>query len=319
MTGAEPIAILGAAGAIGISVAAEFDRRSYRVVGRNRGRLERLFAGRAEIVAADIANATDAERALAGADMAIYCVGLPYPQHALHPVLMRKTVEAARATGLKRMALASSVYAYGKPRTERVAEDHPREPHTRKGRYRKEQEDIALDADRQGGLRTLVLRLPDFYGPHAELSLADQVFKGAVEGKTANWIGPADLPHEFVFVPDVGPVMADLIARDDSFGQAWNLGGAGTITGRDFIAQAYRAAGREPRFRTVGPLMLRLGGLFNPLLREVVEMHYLATTPIILDDSKIQRHLGTVSKKPYGEGIRLTTDWYRTKRDENPS
>ncbi len=315
MTGVDRVAIVGAAGAIGISVAAEFDRRgiSYRVVGRNRGRLETQFGGKAEIVEADISNARDALRVLDGADTAIYCVGLPYPQHALHPVLMRTTVEAARVAGVKRMALASSVYAYGAPRTQRVAEDHPREPHTRKGQYRKEQEDIALGADSQGGLRTLALRLPDFYGPHAELSLADQVFQGALRGTTANWIGPADLPHEFVFVPDVGPVMADLIARDDSFGQAWNLGGAGTITGRDFIEQAYRAAGREPKFRTVGPLVLRLGGLFNPLLRELVELNYLATTPVILDDSKLERHLGSVRKTSYGEGIRLTMEWYRSK------
>jgi nucleoside-diphosphate-sugar epimerase len=315
MTGVEKVAIVGAAGAIGNAVAAELDRRgtSYRVIGRHRGKLEELFAGKAEMVEADIGKTGDAQRALAGVDAAVYCVGLPYPQHALHPVLMRTTVDAALSTGLKRMALVSSVYGYGAPRAGRVSEDHPREPQTRKGRFRKEQEDIALSADGTGSLRTLILRLPDFYGPHAELSLADQVFRGALDGKAANWIGPADLPHEFVFVPDVGPVLADLMAREDSFGQAWNLGGAGTITGREFIAQAYRAAGHEPKFRAIGLLMLRLGGLFSPLLRELVEMNYLATTPLILDDGKLQRHLGSVRKTPYGEGIRRTVEWYRSK------
>ena len=70
-----------------------------------------------------------------------------------------------------------------------------------------------------------------------------QVFSVAVKGGTANWIGTADPPHEFVFTPDVGPVVADLLAREDSFGEAWNFGGPGPITGREFLTAAYRLRG----------------------------------------------------------------------------
>jgi len=316
MTGGSKVAVVGAAGAIGAAVGAELDRRGqpYSVVGRDRTKLDRLFSGKAEIIPADVADPKQAERALAGAHTVIYAIGVPYPQFELHPILMRNTIEAAQRAGVARLAVISSVYSYGAPRTERVSEDHLREPETRKGRRRKEQEDIALAADRPALLRTLVLRLPDFYGPHAEASLADQVFRGALRNKPANWIGSPDVAHEFVFVPDVGPVVLDLASREDSFGQAWNFGGPGTITGREFIAEAYRAAGREPKFRAVGPLALRLGGIFSPLLRELVEMHYLATTPVILDDTKLRRHLGTVRKTPYPDGIRQTMSWYRERR-----
>jgi nucleoside-diphosphate-sugar epimerase len=310
------VAILGAAGAIGHSAAAELARRGipYRVIGRDRTRLAAAFSQPAEVFPADIADVDQTARALAGIETVVYTAGLPYPQHHLHPVLFRKALEAARRAAVSRMVLISSVYGYGIPQTNRVAETHPREPNTRKGRYRKEQEDAALAADGEGGLRTLVLRLPDFYGPHAELSLADQVFQGALKNQTANWIGPADKPHEFVFVPDVGPIVLDLLERMDScFGQAWNFGGPGTITGKEFIAAVYKLAGHEPKFRTVGPMMLRLGGLFDPLLRELLEMHYLATTPVILDDSKLQRFLA-VHKTPYSEGIRTTWEWYKTAK-----
>ena len=306
------VAILGAAGAIGRSTGAELRRRGipFRAVGRDGKKLEGAFSGQAEIRAADINNPDQTARALEGCDTAIYAVGLPYPEHKLHPVLMRTAIDAMRRAGVSRMALSSSVYAYGAPQAERVSETHPREPHTRKGQYRKAQEDAALEADGQSGLRSLVLRLPDFYGPHATLSLADQVFQGAVAGKAANWIGPTDRPREFVFVPDAGPVLLDLIEREDSFGQAWNFGGPGTITGRELIDQVYRAAGGAPKFRRVGLAMLRLAGLFNAELRELVEMHYLAETPVILDDSKLRRHLGEVRKTPYVEGIRQSWDWY---------
>ena len=38
------------------------------------------------------------------------------------------------------------MYPYGKPQTTPVTEDHPRQPHTFKGRMRKEQEDVLLAA-----------------------------------------------------------------------------------------------------------------------------------------------------------------------------
>jgi nucleoside-diphosphate-sugar epimerase len=309
------VAILGAAGAIGHSAGAELRRRGipFRAIGREGKKLEAAFSEQAEIRSADINDPDQTARALEGCDTAIYAVGLPYPEHKLHPMLMRKAVDAMRRAGVSRMALSSSVCAYGAPQAERVSETHPRDPHTRKGRYRKEQEDIALEADGKSGLGALVLRLPDFYGPHATLSLADQVFQGALSGKAANWIGPVDRPREFIFVPDVGPVLVDLLEREDSFGQAWNLGGPGTITGLELINQIYGVAGQVPKFRTAGATLLRLGGLFNPLLREIVEMHYLAVTPVILDDTKLQRHLRGVRKTPYAEGIRQTWDWYKQR------
>jgi nucleoside-diphosphate-sugar epimerase len=309
------IAIIGAAGAIGRVAAAEFRRRHvpHRVVGRSRRRLEAAFGDTAEVVAADISDVAAAQQALKGAGTAIYCVGLPYPEHVRHPALLRSVVEAAQREGVARLVLVSSVYGYGRPQTPQVAETHPREPHTRKGQYRKEQEDVALAAHGQRGLGTLVVRLPDFYGPHAELSLADQVFAAAVKGATANWIGPVDLPHEFVFTPDVGPVLATLLAREDSFGEAWNLAGPGTLTGREFITAAYQVRGLAPRFRTIGPTVLRIGGWVSPLLRELREMYYLQTTPVILDDSKLRRFLGTLQKTPYLDGIRTTMEWYASR------
>lgn len=70
-------------------------------------------------------------------------------------------------------------------------------------------------------------------------------------------------------------------------------------------------AGRKPKLRVASKLSLRLLGLFNPLMRELVEMHYLQTTPVLLDDSALVRLLGNVEKTPYEQGLRLTLDQYQ--------
>lgn len=309
----QKVAIFGAAGAIGRWVAAELERREvpFRVVGRDRAKLEAAFSGMrgAEIMPADLGRREEAAAAARGADTVIYCVGVPYTDFALHPVLMWTALEGASDAGVERMAVVSSVYSYGAPRARRVAETHPREPHTAKGRHRKEQEDIALAWPRP---RALVVRLPDFYGPHAENSLAHEVFRPAVAGGTANWIGPVSTPHEFIFVPDAGATIVELASRPECYGEAWNLGGAGEIVGAEFIQKVFQAAGRPPRFRAAGRRTLKVMGWFRPLFRELAEMVYLQETPVILDDSKLIAALGNVKKTPYEEGIRRTVEFLRS-------
>jgi nucleoside-diphosphate-sugar epimerase len=310
----ERVAIFGAAGAIGQSIAPELERRGipYRAVGRSREKLERAFP-RAEAFPADLSETRSAGAAARGIDTIFYCVGLPYPSHHLHPQLVRTTIEAARMVGVRRLVLVSSVYAYGVPRTSTVAETHPRDPHTRKGGYRKQQEDLVLAAHTPGALETMIVRLPDFYGPHADLSLAELVFTAALAGKTVNWPGVVNAPHEFVFVPDAGSTIVEAASRD-CYGEAWNYGGPSPINTLDFITKVYRAVGRAPKYRAAGKGLLRIIGWFNPDVRELLEMLYLQETPVILDDSKLSAKLGGLQKTSYDEGIHRTVEFLRAGR-----
>jgi nucleoside-diphosphate-sugar epimerase len=304
------IAIFGAAGSIGRFAAPELVRRGHRVrvVGRNVDKLHRDVPGY-EAVAADLADPEQARRAAAGMDAVLYAVGLPYPDFARYTPLMRTAVDAAAAAGVRQLLLISTVYQYGRPRTARVAETHPREPHTRKGIARKAQADVVLGAHRADGLRTAVLVLPDFYGPSLENTYLSAVFAGAVKGTSAPVIGPIDRLHEFVYVPDTAPVIADLFARPDAFdGSIYHLGGAGTIVARDLFSMAYRAAEREPKLFVAGVAIQRLMGVVNPLMREMVEMNYLWTDPVVLDDAKLARVLGPLRKTAYDEGVRAGVD-----------
>jgi nucleoside-diphosphate-sugar epimerase len=311
----ERVAIFGAAGAIGRSVAAVLEQRGipFRAVGRSREKLQKAFGEmkHAEIFPADLADPRGAGAAARGVDTIVYCVGLPYPSHSLHPVLMRTTLESAKLVGVSRIVLSSSVYGYGVPRTARVAETHPREPHTRKGQYRKQQEDLVTEAHAAGAIHGLIVRLPDFYGPDSDLSLANPMIRAALESKTATWYGPVNTLHEFVFTPDAGPVIVDLAERAECYGEAWNFAGPEAIPTVDFITRIYRAMGRAPKYRVLGAGLLKLVGLFNGDAREVVEMLYLQETPVLLDDSKLAAKLGGLRKTSYEDGIRQTLQWMR--------
>ena len=302
------IALFGAAGAVGRSIAAALraEGRPYRVVGRSRPALEREFGADplAEIATWDPDDPESVRAAARGMDTIVHLVGVPYHQFRLHPVVMRQVLDGAVAEGVARLLLVGTVYPYGRPRTLPVREDHPREPHTFKGRMRKAQEDLVLEADAAGRIRGAVLRLPDFYGPGVERSLLHDLFQAAATGRRAKMVGPIDRPHEFAFVPDIGPVVTALAAREEAWGRVWHLAGHGTITQREAAALAFAASGRTPKLMVAGKTMLRLAGLFDPLMRELVEMHYLQTDPVIMDDSALQALIGPVRKTPYAEGIR---------------
>ena len=292
------IALLGATGVMGASVSSALLAQGtrFRVIGRDEAKLKAEFGGRAELATWNPDDGETTRRAFRGLSTIVYLLGVPYHEFKLHPLLMKRVVEAAKAEAVKRIFLIGTLYPFGRARTARINEQHPREPHTFKGRKRKEQEDVLMNSR----LEWCILRLPDFYGPDVESSLLHDIFVAAANGRRANVIGPADVPHEFVFVPDVGPVVAQLLETPGAFNHAWNLGGAGTITQYHVAELAF---GGKPRLRVAGKLMLRLLGLFNPLMREMVEMHYLQTDPLIVDDTALTGLLGPIAKTSYPDGI----------------
>ncbi|MCY1041503.1 NAD-dependent epimerase/dehydratase family protein [Corallococcus sp. bb12-1] len=306
----DTVALFGASGVIGQGVARALQAqgRSYRVVGRSVQGLRREYGAdpKAEIVAWNPEDPASIRAAARGVRTLIYMVGVNYWQFHLHPVLMRRTLDAAIAEGVERVVLIGTVYPYGLPRTERVTEAHPREPNSYKGRMRKEQEDLLLAADAAGSIKGTILRLPDFYGPGTERSFLYRAFIGALKGKRAGLVGPLDAPHEFVFVKDVGPIVTALMEEPRAYGHFWNLAGAGVTTQRKMVQDIYAQAGGPAKMMTMGKGMVRFAGLFDPFMRELVEMYYLLTNPVLMDDSALRALLRTVYKTPYAEGIRQT-------------
>jgi len=179
---------------------------------------------------------------------------------------------------------------------------------------RKAQEDLLLAADASGKIRGTVLRLPDFYGPGIEKSFLHDAFVAALQGRTANLIGPIDTPHEFVFVPDVGPVVLDLAAKPEARGRWWNLAGAGVTSQKELACMAFGFTVKTMKTRVMGKTMLRIVGLFVPMMREMVEMHYLQTTPVLLDDTALLTLLGNVRKTTYADGVKKSIEYLHARK-----
>jgi hypothetical protein len=68
--------------------------------------------------------------------------------------------------------------------------------------------------------------------------------------------------------------------------------------------------GVSPKYSILSRFMVKVGGVFNPTVREVHEMLYQNDSPYIFDSSKYAAAFG-FSGTPYAECIRETAASYR--------
>jgi nucleoside-diphosphate-sugar epimerase len=302
------VGLIGGTGAVGRAIAAVLreQQRDCRVIGRSKASLEKAFGddSHAEL-ATWSADADSAQTALDGVESAVYLVGVPYDRFDLHPKIMQATLQGAIAAGVKRLLLIGTVYPYGLPHTRTVDETHPRKPLAYNAKMRKEQEDLLLAAHGHG-IETVVLRLPDLYGPGMEKSYLTAQFSNAPLGKRSMMIGPIDVRHEWGFIPDCARTVVRVLDEPRAYGTFWNYAGPGEITQREFSDKIYAACGRKPAYFVVNKPLLQLFGLFNPEMRNFAEMNYLMSDPVILNDDRLRGLLGDLPKTSYDEGIRLT-------------
>jgi nucleoside-diphosphate-sugar epimerase len=297
---------------MGHALARAFGEREveYRVVGRNLDTLTREFP-QGQAVRADFLSDEGVDAAAAGVETILYLAGAPYDHFEQHPVMTRNALQAAQRAGTKRFAHVAPVYSYGPARSNPVPESQPHVPNTRKGRYRLEQEQAVENAHGVDGLQTLILHLPDFYGPNADNSIANYFMREAIAGKSAPFIGSRDGEREFLYVPDAAEPFLRLVEDDGAYGRCWNLGGVAPIAAADFARLVFEALGTKPRVQYVPKIGLQAFGLFNPTMRELAEMYYLSEGGFILDDSELIARTGGARKTPYAQGISETIAWMR--------
>jgi nucleoside-diphosphate-sugar epimerase len=240
----------------------------------------------------------------------------PYPEWATQFPALQAGVLAAAEAADARLVSMENVYMYGRPNGQPLTEDRPYAAHTKKGQLRARMARELLAAHQAGRVEVAIGRASDYFGPRggAQSNLGDRVFPAALEGKTASVLGDPDQPHTYTYIPDIGEGLATLGEHPDASGEVWHLpNDPDTKTTRQLIDIIYQHAGHpHGKLRAMPALALRLLGLANPTLRELVEMQYQFAEPFIVDSSKIAAKLG-VHATPAQQALVHTLNTYRTK------
>ncbi|RDS79386.1 NAD-dependent epimerase/dehydratase family protein [Dyella monticola] len=303
-----PVAlVIGANGGIGREACMALKRHGWQV----RALVRSVPSERhgIEWIQGDAMQRADVLAAARSADVIVHAVNPPGYRNwdALVLPMLDNTIEAGKATGA-RIVLPGTIYNFGPDAFPLLREDSPQHPRTRKGEIRAEME-RRLAAATHAGVRSLVLRCGDFFGPHAGNNWFSQGMLST--GKPVTTLRyPADYAHQhaWAYLPDVAETMVRLLERDDALQdvEVFNFGGY-WLDGHA-MADAVRRATGNPHIalRRFPWWLTALAAPFNETVREMRKMRYLWKTPIRLDDAKLIAFLGG---KPYvslDEAVRTT-------------
>jgi nucleoside-diphosphate-sugar epimerase len=262
--------------------------------------------------AADAGDPTAAQAAAEGASVVYQCLNAPYTDWPTRfPPLQRGVLIAAERNEALLVSL-ENLYGYGPTAGRAMTEDLPLAATTVKGRTRAAMTDELLTASQAGRVRIAIGRASDFFGAGITTgtTLGERVFANAVEGKPADFIGNPDLPHTYSYVPDIAAGLATLGTDERAVGGVWHLPGPETVTTRQLLDLVAVDVGHPVGVRTLPKLAVRALGLFNPMLRELVEMSYQFDESFVLDTTRYESTFGKVGT-PLETALTATVDWYR--------
>ncbi|OWR31094.1 epimerase [Saccharibacillus sp. O23] len=308
--------VLGATGGTGKAIAQELTNRGIPVVlfGRSKNKLERLKqelggAASLQVREGDVFEADDVAAAAEGVDTIFHAASIPY--HEMEEKLLpmaRAVLEGAGRAGARLVAV-DGIYPYGRRASvEPIGEDHPKQPHTRKGRTKLAFEQLLFEP-RYDGMPKMIVRLPDYYGPSMnKASYLGQTFEDIAAGRPTVFIGNLSVPREFVYLPDAAVMIVELASREEAYGQNWHIPSVGPASGRRLVELAQQTAGRKSPVFPLGRKALSLMGVFAPVMKEIVEMLYLTEEPLLLSGAKYEALIGPIPATPYEEGVRRTIE-----------
>jgi len=309
---ADDLIVIFGTGPVGCWAARAFVERGLAVRALNRsGRRPALLPAEVELRAVDARDDRQAAGAAAGASAVVQALNPPYHEWLeAFPPLQKSVMAAAERHGARYVSV-ENLYMYDTSAP--IREDARLAPTSRKGELRWRMGEEVMAAHLRGQLRATQLRAADYYGPGVTVSSwGERVFAPLVAGRPAQVTGALDVPHAVAYIEDVGRAIAVLATDDDALGRVWIAPHAPARTQREMVEMAAAAAGVEPRASAMGPFMMRLGGLFVPAAREMVEMMYQFTRPFEVDSSRIERDFG-LTATPLEEGMARTVAWYRAR------
>lgn len=261
-------------------------------------------------MAADLLNTDDVRKAVEGSEIVYVTVGFPYSAKVwkeVWPKFITDVISACKEFNAK-LVFFDNIYMYDPKYLDRMTEDTPIKPPSKKGQVRAEVAQMIMDEAKAGKLTALIARSADFYGPGIKSSsmLNETIIKPLGIGGKANLLGSANSKHSYTYTPDAGKATALLGNTADAYNQVWHLPtAADPFTGAQWTWLISSELGIKPNYQLVNRYMVWILGYFTPIMKEILEMMYQYKKDYIFDSSKFEKRFG-FKPTPYHIGLKET-------------
>lgn len=301
--------ILGSGGAIGTKLAQELTKYTpeIRLVSRNPKKVNEND----ELFPCDLTDRERIFKALVNSEVAYLTAGFEYNTKVWQktwPFVMRNVIDACKQNNTK-LVFLDNVYMYDPNELGFMTEDTPMNPTSKKGTVRKELVNMIFEEVNKGKLEALIARSADFYGPGIKNSvLLETVFKNQKAGKKANWLCSLNYKHSFTFTTDAARATAILGNDPNAYNQIWHLPTApNPMNGKEWIEAFAKEMKVKPKTQLATRLIVKIMGLFMPIMKESYEMLYQYDRDYVFDSAKFEKAYNFKTTS-YLEGIKLVVE-----------
>jgi UDP-glucose 4-epimerase len=303
--------VTGGGGFIGSHIVEELLRRNetVKVIDNfSTGKRENVvpFAGRVEVVEADIPESNNLVDLLKGADYVIHQAAIPsVPKSMIDPIKSHranvngtlKLLVACRDAGVKRVVYASSSSIYGDSPTLPKHEGMMPNPLSPYGAQKLFGEIYCQVFTRAYGLETVSLRYFNVFGPRqdatSQYSGVLALFIPAVlQDKNPMIYGDGEQSRDFTYVKNVAEANLLACTVPGVAGQVFNVACGDRITVNSMLQQINKITGKD-----ITPFYA------DPRAGDI--KHSQA------DITQAKEHLGYQPNVTFEEGLRNTIEWYR--------
>jgi len=300
--------ILGAGGPIGTELAKALTEYTtdIRLVSRHPQKVNPTD----KLMPADLLDAKKVQKAVKGSEVVYVTVGFPYDTKVWQdswPKFIKNVIDACKEFNSK-LVFFDNMYMYDPKYLNRMTEETPIKPPSKKGKVRAEVAQMIMDEVKAGTLTALIARSADFYGPGIKSSsmMNETIIKPLRIGGKANLLGSVNSKHSYTFTPDAGKATALLGNTADAYNQVWHLPTAAEpFTGAQWAWLVASELGVKPSYQRVNRYMVWILGFITPIMKEILEMMYQNKTDYIFDSSKFEKRFG-IHPTPYHIGLKET-------------
>lgn len=142
----------------------------------------------------------------------------------------------------------SSAAVYGEPLKVPISEDHPARPQSPYGLSKLQGEEILRNFAAVYGLKYVILRLFNVYGPGQNPSYAGVItsfLKKTLRSEPLVIYGDGEQTRDFVYVGDIAEVIEFLVREDVFNNETYNIGSGKPVTIRELAKTVMKLVGKD--------------------------------------------------------------------------
>lgn len=300
--------ILGSGGAIGVPLAKELKNFTdqIRLVSRNPKKINVTD----ELYPIDVYDLSQIDKAIAGSEVVYVVIGFEYKLSVwqkIWPSFMTAVISACKAHNAK-LVFFDNVYMYDKSAIPHMVETSTIHAPSKKGQVRQQLHEMIMKEVQNNTLTALIARSADFYGPDNKSSALNiMVADNFIKGKKAKAFGDVNKIHTYTYTPDAAKATALLGNTVDAYNQVWHVPTTKEkLTNFQWIELIANEFKVEARIQTIPVWMIKILGLFIPIMKEFPEMVYQYEQDYVFDSTKFENRFGITATSPK-DGIGVLT------------